>query len=77
MKVETEFIEEMIRKYGSRKALISLAGMAVIMTLETPEMLEPTMAAYLAAAKIAGITILGAMAVLAQWNLDKQNGQTK
>ena len=72
MKFETDFIEEMIRKYGSRKALIVLAGMAAIYTMPIPELLEPTLMAYIVLAKIAGCTILGVLGVLAQLKLDKQ-----
>ena len=66
-------IEEIIQKYGSRKSLSAIVGMAAIVTLQMPEMLEPSIAAYLSGAKIAGITILGVMAILAQWKLDSKD----
>ena len=69
-------LDELINKYGSRKSLSAIFGMVAIAATPIPEMLEPTIAAYLSGAKIAGITILGVVAVLAQWNLDKQkNGE--
>ena len=72
MKFETEFIEEMVRKYGSRKALIVLAGMGAIYTMPLPELLEPILMAYIVLAKVAGCALLGVFGVWAQLKLDKQ-----
>ena len=71
MKFETDFIEEMLRKFGSRKALIVLACVGAIYTMPIPELLEPTLMAYIVIAKVAGCTILGVLGVLAQLKLDK------
>ena len=71
MKLEADFIEKMIDKYGSRKALIVLAGMAGIYFLPIPEMLDPDKVVWVLIAQVAGMTILGVMGLVLQWKLDK------
>lgn len=72
MKFETEFLEEMIRKYGSRKALIVLAGIGAILYLPIPDGLSPVMQGAVIIAKVTGVALLGSIGVFAQWKLDKQ-----
>lgn len=71
MKFETEFIEEMIRRYGSRKALIVLAGIGAILYLPIPEGLTPVMQGAVIIAKVVCVALLGGIGVYAQWKLDK------
>ena len=71
MKFETEFIEEMVRKYGSRKALIVLAGIGAILYLPIPDGLSPVMQGAVVIAKVVCVALLGGIGVFAQWKLDK------
>ena len=71
MKIELDVIETIIEKYGSRKSLSAIIGMWLVHMIEVPP--EEL---WLVALQIAGITVLGVVAVVAQWNLDK-NGITK
>ena len=66
-------VTQLIEKYGSKKALIVLAGMFGVYNLPIPEMLEPKMVAWILLAKVAGIAILGAMGLVFQWKLDAQD----
>jgi len=66
-------VTQLIEKYGSKKALIVIAGMFAVFQLAIPEMLEPKMVAWILIAKVAGITILGAMGLIFQWKLDSQD----
>lgn len=68
---EIEAVEKLIDKYGSRKSLSAIIGMLLTSTIEIPDDLQ-----WLKAVQVAGIVILGCVAVVAQWNLDKNgNGQ--
>jgi hypothetical protein len=64
---EIEAVEKLIDKYGSRKSLSAIIGMAAIMSIEIPVDMQ-----WLKAAQVAGIVVLGAVAVVCQWNLDKK-----
>jgi hypothetical protein len=72
LKVETEFVEEMIKRFGSKKALIVLAGMASIYYLPIPDELTPVMQGAVVIAKVVCVALLGGIGVYAQWKLDKQ-----
>jgi hypothetical protein len=65
---EIEAVEKLIDKYGSRKSLSAIIGMAAIMQIPIPDDLQ-----WLKAAQIAGIAVLGCVAVVCQWNLDKRD----
>ena len=71
--IQIDTIDELIKKYGSKKALIVLAGMYGVYSLAIPEMLEPKWVAAIVLAKVAGITILGIMGLVCQWKLDSQD----
>ena len=70
--IQIDTFDELIKKYGSKKALIVLAGMFGVYQVPIPDMLEPKWVAAIVIAKIAGITILGVMGLYCQWKLDKQ-----
>lgn len=77
MKLESDFIEEMVRKYGSRKALIVLAGIGAILYLPIPEGLTPVMQGAVVIAKVVCVALLGGIGVYAQWKLDKNDDPAK
>jgi hypothetical protein len=64
---EIEAIEKIIDKYGSRKSLSAIIGMYLTAVMEIPDNEQ-----WMKVAQIAGIAVLGAVAVICQWNLDKK-----
>ena len=71
-KFETEFLEEMLKRYGSRKALIVLAGVGAILYVPMPEGLTPVMQGAVVIAKVVCVALLGGIGVFAQWKLDRK-----
>jgi hypothetical protein len=68
MKIDFDVIENIIEKYGSRKALSAIMGMWLISAMTIPET-----ELWLKGCQIAGIAVLGVAAVVCQWNLDKKD----
>jgi len=73
--IQIDTFDELIKKYGSKKALIVLAGMFGTYQVPIPEMLEPKWVAGIVIAKVVAIAILGVMGLICQWKLDKQDEQ--
>lgn len=71
LKIETEFVEEMIKRFGSKKALIVLSGIGAILYLPIPGELTPVMQGAVVIAKVVCVALLGGIGVYAQWKLDK------
>jgi hypothetical protein len=67
MQIDLDVIDKIIEKYGSRKSLSAIIGMYLITLIVIPDDLM-----WLKAVQILGITVLGGLAVVCQWNLDRK-----
>ncbi|HDZ39193.1 MAG TPA: hypothetical protein ENH62_13055 [Marinobacter sp.] len=66
MKIDFDVIEQIIDKYGSRKALVVIMGMWLIASMVIPET-----ELWLKGVQIGGISILGVVGVWCQFKLDR------